>query len=677
MGQDVETAVETERPARRAGTGGLDLRLLGPLALGRDGVPVALPASRKVRALIAYLGLSQGPVSRSHLCELLWEIPNDPRGELRWCLSKLRSVLNGPDRERVETSGDTVRLDLSGCFVDVLEVDAAARAGLETLGATRLRTLARLFAGDFLEGLEIDRSPAFETWLAAQRRRLRACHASILERLVACLPQGSDEALGCLDRWLQLAPFDMRVHEALLNALALRGRIREGEEHVAATARHFDAEGIPAAALRAAWRSARSRDCGHRAAAVPTREASPQAEGAGAPTRRASVAVMPFLDRTAGGIRGGLADGLVHDVITRLARLRSVCVIARGSVFALDERGVAPEEAGRLLKVDYVASGWLRCQGERASIGIELTETATSRIVWAEVFEGLTQDSLLILDDIGDRIVASVAGEIETAERNRAILKPPDSLDAWEAYHRGLWHAYRFNRLDNELAQHFFGLAVRLDRTFARAHAGLSFTHFQSAFLDWGERDREIDRAFAAAGQSMMADDRDPAAHWAMGRALWLRGRQDQSVAELETAVELSPNFALGHYTLAFVHSQSGDPRTAIQASDLSRRLSPFDPLLFGMFGSRAMAHVRLGQFDEAADWALKAAGRPNAHVHILAIAANCLALAGRIEEAQAFGRAIRRSVPAYRIDDFLAAFRFPPEVEALFRSAPGRCGLD
>ena len=72
--------------------------------------------------------------------------------------------------------------------------------------------------------------------------------------------------------------------------------------------------------------------------------------------------------------------------------------------------------------------------------------------------------------------------------------------------------------------------------------------------------------------------------------ALWLRGRFDQSLVELEQAVDLSPNFALGHYTLAFVLGQAGDPNVAISAVDRSRRLSPFDPLLFGMFAARAMA---------------------------------------------------------------------------------------
>ena len=129
-----------------------------------------------------------------------------------------------------------------------------------------------------------------------------------------------------------------------------------------------------------------------------------------------------------------------------------------------------------------------------------------------------------------------------------------------------------------------------------------------------------------------------------MGRAHWLRGNQEQSFVELAEAIDLSPNFALGHYTLAFVHSQAGDPLAAIACSDRSRHLSPFDPLLFGMLGARAMALVRLGQFDEAAEWGIRAAARPNAHAHIRAIAAYSLALAGRLDEARAYLAAIHGS---------------------------------
>ncbi len=678
VGAGVEMTVESDRPDQDGVSPSLQVRLLGPLTIRRDGAVLALPASRKVRALLAYLSLAPRAVTRSQLCELLWDVPNDPRGELRWCLSKIRSVLDEPDRKRVDAGADTIGLDLSDCFVDAIEIAQAAQNGVETLPAERLRVLLALCNGDFLDGLEIDRNPAFNGWLTAQRRRFRACHAALLEQLVASTAD-DDEAMRYLEKWLELAPFDLRVHEALLTALAGRGRLREGEEHVAATSRLFEDEGLDCTPIRQAWQAAKARGDGSRrgramafaSAAVPDGNRD-EVHAIGA--RRASVAVMPFADAAfAAGDRGGSAGGLAHDIITRIAKLRSLFVIAQGTVFALHERRIGPEEAGRMLGVDYVVSGSLRRHGTRLTVTVELAETRTARIVWAEVFNQKFDDALLVLDEIGNRIVASIANEIETIERNRAILKPPNSLDAWEAHHRGLWHMYRFNRADNERARHFFETAVRLDPTFARAYAGLSFAHFQNAFQGWAKRAPEVERAFDMAGQSLMADDRDPAAHWAMGRALWLRGRQDQSIVELEQAIELSPNFALGHYTLAFVHSQGGDPLAAISSSDQSRHLSPFDPLLFGMLGARAMALVRLGRFADAADWGVKAAARPNAHAHILAIAAYSLALAGRLDEARAYLACIHKALPRYGVNDFLGAMQFAPEGEKLFLEAAKR----
>lgn len=678
--------VESGRSGRTRGGGSLHVQLLGALTISRNGVVLKLPASRKVRALLAYLALAPHAVPRSQLCELLWDVPNDPRGELRWCLSKLRSIVDEPDRARVVTDGDTVAFDLTDCFVDAAEIARATQEGVGTLPLERLRALSSLCHGEFLDGFEIDRNPAFNTWLTAQRRQFRSRHAALLERLAGS--ETGDDVFGYLEKWLELAPFDLRVHENLLSAFARRGRIREGEEHLSATARLFDAEGLDCAPIREAWRAARAHGEGlskQVQAAGPLAVVAPAgADSVIASTgslitspRRASIAVMPFLERSAEAAiaHGGPAGGLAHDLITRLAKLRSLFVIAQGTVFALNERQVGPEEAGRMLNVDYVVSGSLQRRGHRLTVTVELAETRTARVVWAEVFDQKVDDAFFVLGEIGDRIVASIANEIEMIERNRAMLKPPNSLDAWEAYHRGLWHMYRFNMADNERAQQFFRTAVRLDPTFARAYGGLSFTHFQNAFQGWTKREPEIERAFDAAGQSLMADDRDPGAHWAMGRALWLRGHQDQSLIELEQAIDLSPNFALGHYTLAFVHSQGGDPQAAVRFSDHSRQLSPFDPLLFGMLGARAMALVRLKQFDEAAEWGVKAAARPNAHAHILAIAAYCLALAGRLDEARAYMAVIRKRSPGYRVDDFLTAMQFATEGAELFREGARRIG--
>ncbi|HEV7606599.1 MAG TPA: hypothetical protein VGO61_04645 [Steroidobacteraceae bacterium] len=659
----------------------LAFRLLGSLQLSRGGELLTLPSSRKVRALLGYLVLASRPVTRSQICELLWDVPSDPRGELRWCLSKIRGLVDEKGRKRVITDGSTIRIDLTDCRVDTLEVTRAPEHGIRKLGVAQQEELAAQFGGELLEGLEIARSPMFDAWITAERRRFRGIHAVLLENLSRSLPDAT--AAPHIDEWLKLSPFDRQAHELLLSMLARQGRIAEGESHLTTACKLFESDGLDSAPLRDIWRGARET----MAAPGPTgtvelvhadlteiRRIAP--DGAGS-ARRASIAVMPFVDRSSeADKRGGAADALAYDVITRLAKLRSMFVIAQGTTFALRDRAVGPDEAGRILNVDYVVSGSVRRNGKKFTVSADLIETRTARIVWAEVFDEKIDDTLEVLDEIGNRIVASVAHEIEMVERNRAILKPPSSLDAWEAHHRGLWHMYRFNKADNERARQFFAQAVGLDPTFARAYAGLSFTHFQNAFLGWKKAATEIDRAFDSAGKSLMVDDRDPAAHWAMGRALWLRGSQDQSIVELERSVDLSPNYASAHYTLAFVHSQSGDPRAAISFSDHSRQLSPFDPLLFAMLGTRAVGLARLGEYDEAAEWAIKAAARPNAHQHIMAIAAITLGLAGRIDEAGAYKARIRERVPNYTWADFLAAFRMAPEAESTFKQGAKLIGI-
>jgi DNA-binding SARP family transcriptional activator/Flp pilus assembly protein TadD len=621
--------------------GNLEIRLLGPLTVARSGAPSPLPRSRKLQALLAYLALAPRPCSRSALCELLWELPNDPRGELRWYLSKLRALLDEPDRLRVVTAGQTVSLDLADCSVDALDVVRAVdEAG--SLGPDQLHALVASSAGDFLDGLELDSAPAFSGWLIAQRRRFRDLRATLLERLAACVPD--DEVVDTIDAWLEIAPFDRRAHEALLGTLERQGRLLDREEHARAAQERFESEGLDGSWLREDVRPVVRR------------------------ARQGSVAIMPFA--------GENGEAITHDIITRLAKLRSLFVIAQGTVLTLHRRATSPEEAGRLLDVDYIVTGSVRNDRGQLAVSVELSQTRTSRIVWADDFRREAGATFEVMDELSDSIVGVIASEIETTERNRAILIPPSSLDAWEAYHRGLWHVFCFTREDNAHAREFFELAVSRDPTFARAYSALSFMHFQQVFLGWGDRATEMARAYEHAGKSLLLDDRDPSAHWAMGRALWLRGKHDAAVAEMEQAVDLSPNFALGHYTLAFVLGQAGDPNVAIEASDRSRRLSPFDPMLFGMFAARATALARLGRFEEAARAAASVADRPNANVPALAVAALSLALGDRLDEARMVLVSIRERAPDYRFADFVQAFRLDETGESVFRAGARLIGL-
>jgi DNA-binding SARP family transcriptional activator len=228
-----------------------ELRMLGPLAVSQNGCEVDCPASRKARGLLAYLALTPCAAPRSRLCDLLLDSSSDSRGELRWYLSKLRGIVGAT---RVRSDENSVRIELADSFIDALEVQRAARKGFATLSPERARALLALFRGDFLEGLEIDRCPGFAGWRLAEQRRFRAWRVALLHRLVQSAPEA--EFLELVEKWLQLAPYDIHAHEHLLRALVRRGRIREGKEHLEVSRRLFSAQGVDGAPLGRAWRAA-------------------------------------------------------------------------------------------------------------------------------------------------------------------------------------------------------------------------------------------------------------------------------------------------------------------------------------------------------------------------------------------------------------------------------------
>src|SRR5690554_8218488 len=108
----------------------LTLRLLGEMEVRRGSDRVELPPSRKSRALLAYLAATARPQRRERLCTLFWEVPDDPRGSLRWSLSRLRAVLEDGDTSCILANRETVALDTSRCAIDLLSLRALDRAHL-------------------------------------------------------------------------------------------------------------------------------------------------------------------------------------------------------------------------------------------------------------------------------------------------------------------------------------------------------------------------------------------------------------------------------------------------------------------------------------------------------------------------------------------------------------------
>ena len=143
--------------------------LLGPLQVIRRRVQLPLPPSRKARALLAYLAMASRPVGREQLCELFWDVADDPRSELRWCLSKLRPLVDTPTTARLIADREQVGIDTASLDVDAISLARNARGALMSGSPADLQSLRAQFRGCFLEGLVLNRAPQFDNWLAGQR----------------------------------------------------------------------------------------------------------------------------------------------------------------------------------------------------------------------------------------------------------------------------------------------------------------------------------------------------------------------------------------------------------------------------------------------------------------------------------------------------------------------------
>jgi DNA-binding SARP family transcriptional activator len=397
------------------------LLLLGPLEVVQNGTQLSTPPSRKVRALLAYLVMAPRPVSREKLCELFWDVADDPKSELRWCLSKLRPLVDGPTTMRLIADREQAWINADSLDVDAASVARGTQKALTGGSPRELRSLLALFRGDFLEGLSVDRAPSFENWLAGQRHRFRQLHQQLLERFSAVLPPESDDRIEVLRHCIEVAPFDEVVHIELVRTLLRRGLYAEAESQINASVARFERERVDLTLLKSGFAAARrvSKRTGTSLVEVVRLEAPSDQQVVH--TRRPTLLVMPFTAATLETVSD--ADSITSDIIFGFAKLRSIGVIARGTAFSLRSR--LPAAAAALVNARYVASGHLQRDGNRYLVSVEIADPESDCIFWADEFSCATADSFCMPPLLVARIVAGLDAVIHSIERNRAQLTAP------------------------------------------------------------------------------------------------------------------------------------------------------------------------------------------------------------------------------------------------------------
>src|SRR6266852_3699382 len=173
----------------------LGIRLLGQLEVLRHGRALPLPPSKKTRALLAYLVAIRQSHSRTDLCELLWEGPDDPRAALRWSLTKIRRLLDDDDATRLVTDHEHASFEARGANVDLADLRAEVSATPVQASTEILMRAADRFRGEFLDGLDLPDCYRYHEWWTAQRESIRALRVAILSTLTDRLQSDRDAAL--------------------------------------------------------------------------------------------------------------------------------------------------------------------------------------------------------------------------------------------------------------------------------------------------------------------------------------------------------------------------------------------------------------------------------------------------------------------------------------------------
>ena len=288
----------------------------------------------------------------------------------------------------------------------------------------------------------------------------------------------------------------------------------------------------------------------------------------------------------------------------KYSRIRVFTVIARNSTFSYK---------GQSVDVNYLLEGSVRKSGDRVRITAQLIDNDGLHI-WAEKYDRVIEDIFELQDEMTQTIAGALEPELNAVERQLAVNKSPENLDAWECYQRGLWNMWQFDENEKIMAAlNLFQQAIDLDPSFATAYAYQAYCNFLQVVMSLSEdRDRLLEEGKLLAKKAMEIDPRDPVAYFAIGRLHMMQGDHDDSIAALKNSLELNPNYAHAYFGLGFVLVLAGELDEARENIKTAVKLSPRDPLTMAFTNVLGMACIMAGDFEEALEWSKRSLRWPS-----------------------------------------------------------------
>mgnify|MGYP001809591669 FL=1 len=565
----------------------LRLTLFGPLGVDRDGQPLAVPASRKTRAILGFLALSARAVSRQRLCDLFFDQPDDPRASLRWSLTKLRPLVDAPDAPRLVTERDTLRFEPRDMDVDARTVQAIAARPVETLSLSACDEALALMSGALLEDCELPERPEYAAWLAAQRQDFQAL-ALHLARVAVDKSAGAERIVR-LHRLVSLDPLDEAAVGNLARALMEAGRKEEAHAAIASAERAIAQAGLkPGATLRAALRGAS-------AVGTASRDHSGLEDAATAPV----VAVLPFRDLSAAPLPKHVAAGLFDGVTHALSRFRSIIVVSADSARRYADRLEDPKPIAEALGADILVGGSVMAAPDgRLRLRWRAVEGETGRLIMSGDVEGHLDDVWTLQEDAARRVAVEVEPLAQAEALRAQATRPTASAQAYDLYLQGLYAGFSPHGRDYLGALDLLEHAMRLDPTFLPA---LALGPWAAAYGNAIKGPEDLAR-YAQMSRDALRLGRDDARTQATaGTALFYMAHDfDIARVAIERALALNPNEYTAWICGGWMHAMKGEAERAHAMFDRAERLNPLAYGANGLMSGRAMADFMVGRIQDS-----------------------------------------------------------------------------
>ncbi|MBW1936541.1 MAG: protein kinase [Deltaproteobacteria bacterium] len=303
------------------------------------------------------------------------------------------------------------------------------------------------------------------------------------------------------------------------------------------------------------------------------------------PSRRYSVAVLPFEDLSAQKDQAYFCDGIAAELINRLANIENLRVPARASSFSFKGKDLDIQEIGKKLDANFLLVGSLQKAGARLRITAELVKVSDGYPIWSEKYEGSTEDIFALQDKISLEIVDNLKIKLLGEKKAKLVKRHTENPEAYNLYLKG---RFQYDKLAFEKAIDYFKKAVEIDPNYALAYAMLADCY---VWLGWSRElplEEASTKAMAFITKALEIDETNSEAHYALAqKKFYLDWDWEGGIKEIERAIELNPRFSHVHGEYAWYLMVIGRFEEAISAAKLAVEL---DPLAF--LTTRTLAYV-------------------------------------------------------------------------------------